>query len=60
MPRSKTKRERLAQVFRQDALTPRRAAWTTDAPARIREIEAVALLWPWPCCGRSFAWLRGG
>ncbi|MEY9988166.1 transposase [Streptomyces sp. V4I8] len=44
MPSSKTKRERLAQIFGQDALVLCRAAWSDRAPAWIREIEAVALL----------------
>ncbi|MFI7245917.1 transposase [Streptomyces qinglanensis] len=44
MPSSKTKRERLAQVFGQDALALCRAAWSPSAPVWIREIEAVALL----------------
>jgi hypothetical protein len=44
MPRSKTKRERLAQVYGQDALALCRAAWTGDAQVWVREIEAVAPL----------------
>ncbi|MET7458720.1 IS1182 family transposase, partial [Streptomyces sp. NPDC005574] len=44
MPSSQTKRDRLAQVFGQDALALCRAAWAADAPVWIREIEAVALL----------------
>ncbi|MEU6709134.1 IS1182 family transposase [Streptomyces wuyuanensis] len=44
MPRSKTKRDRLAQVFGQDALTLCRAAWADDAPRWVREIDAVALM----------------
>jgi len=44
MPPSQTKRDRLAQVFGQDALALCRAAWAADAPAWIREIESVALL----------------
>ncbi|MFB7918668.1 hypothetical protein [Streptomyces sp. NPDC056061] len=44
MPSSQTKRNRLAQVFGQDALALCRAAWAPDAPARIREIEPVRLL----------------
>ncbi|MGW3983900.1 transposase [Streptomyces mirabilis] len=44
MPSSKTKRERLAQVFGQDALALCRAAWSPGTPVWIREIEAVALL----------------
>ncbi len=44
MPRSKTKRDRLAQVFGQDALALCRAAWSDTAPVWVREIEAVALL----------------
>lgn len=35
MPSSKTKRERLAQVFGQDALALCRAAWSPDAPVWI-------------------------
>jgi hypothetical protein len=41
---SQTKRDRLAQVFGQDALALCRAAWADDAPAWIREIDAVGLL----------------
>ncbi|WP_176726216.1 transposase, partial [Streptomyces sp. AVP053U2] len=44
MPSSKTKRERLAQVFGQDAPALCRAAWSPGAPVWIREIEAVALV----------------
>ncbi|MFE9812720.1 hypothetical protein [Streptomyces sp. NPDC005548] len=44
MPPSQTRRERLAQVFGQDALALCRAAWAKDAPGLIREIEAVHLL----------------
>ncbi|MFF3160154.1 transposase [Streptomyces sp. NPDC057910] len=44
MPSSKTKRDRLAVVFGQDALTLCRAAWADGAPAWIRRIVAVALL----------------
>ncbi|MFD5514004.1 transposase [Streptomyces sp. NPDC127051] len=44
MPSSQTKCDRLAQVFGQDALALCRAAWSEDAPAWIREIEAVGLL----------------
>ncbi|WP_329295590.1 IS1182 family transposase [Streptomyces sp. NBC_01455] len=44
MPPSQTKRDRLAQVFGQDAFALCRAAWAADAPVWIREIEAVALL----------------
>ncbi|MFD9113817.1 hypothetical protein [Streptomyces bottropensis] len=44
MPPSQTKRDRLAQVFGQDAIALCRAAWADDAPAWIREIEAVGLL----------------
>lgn len=44
MPPSQTKRDRLAQVFGQDALALCRAAWADDAPGFIREIEAVHLL----------------
>ena len=46
MPRSKTKRDRLAQVFSQDVLALCRAAWSDTAPAWVREIEAVTLLRP--------------
>ncbi|MFE7243467.1 hypothetical protein [Streptomyces sp. NPDC057580] len=44
MPSSQTKRDRLAQVFGQDALALCRAAWAPDAPAWIREIETVRAL----------------
>jgi transposase len=44
MPPSQTKRDRLAQVFGQDALALCRAAWADDAPVWIRQIEAVHLL----------------
>ncbi|MEJ8632479.1 transposase [Streptomyces sp. MS2.AVA.5] len=44
MPSSRTKRDRLAQVFGQDALALCRAAWAGGAPGFIREIEAVDLL----------------
>ncbi|MCX5233390.1 IS1182 family transposase [Streptomyces sp. NBC_00233] len=44
MPSSKTKRDRLAQVFGQDALALCQAAWAADTPVWIREIEAVHLL----------------
>ncbi|TLQ47971.1 IS1182 family transposase [Streptomyces marianii] len=44
MPSSQTKRNRLAQVFGQDALALCRAAWAADTPVWIREIEAVGLL----------------
>ncbi|MCY0962524.1 transposase [Streptomyces sp. H27-H5] len=44
MPSSKTKRDRLAHVFGQDALALCRAAWADDTPVWIREIEAVGLL----------------
>ncbi|WP_267830222.1 IS1182 family transposase [Streptomyces sp. H27-G5] len=44
IPPSETKRDRLAQVFGQDALALCQAAWATDAPEWIREIEAVHLL----------------
>ncbi|MEJ8632345.1 transposase [Streptomyces sp. MS2.AVA.5] len=44
MPSSQTKRERLAQVFGQDALALCRAAWAAGTPVWIREIEAVGLL----------------
>ncbi|MGW3985454.1 transposase, partial [Streptomyces mirabilis] len=44
MPSSQTKRDQLAQVFGQDALTLCRAAWAAGTPVWIREIETVALL----------------
>ncbi|GAB3171996.1 hypothetical protein GCM10027162_13810 [Streptomyces incanus] len=44
MPPSQTRRDRLAQVFGQDALALCRAAWADDAPVWIRQIEAVGLL----------------
>ncbi|WP_327417509.1 transposase [Streptomyces sp. NBC_01233] len=44
MPSSETKRDRLAQIFGQDALALCRAAWAGDTPVWIREIEAVGLL----------------
>ncbi|MFE7311455.1 transposase, partial [Streptomyces sp. NPDC057546] len=44
MPSSQTKRDRLAQVFGQDALALCRAAWALDAPGWIREIESLRLL----------------
>ncbi|MCX4869537.1 IS1182 family transposase [Streptomyces sp. NBC_00825] len=44
IPPSQTKRDRLAQVFGQDALALCRAAWADDAPVWIRQIEAVDLL----------------
>jgi transposase len=44
MPSSQVKRDRLAQVFGQDALALCRAAWADGAPGWIREIEAVHLL----------------
>ncbi|MGW5402623.1 hypothetical protein [Streptomyces sp. NPDC003952] len=44
MPPSQTKRDRLAQVFGQDALTLCRAAWAPGAPGWIREIETVRAL----------------
>jgi transposase len=40
MPSSQTKRDRLAQVFGQDALALCRAAWAPDAPGWIREIDS--------------------
>ncbi|MFG2638942.1 hypothetical protein ACGFX8_35420 [Streptomyces sp. NPDC048362] len=45
MPASQTRRDRLAQVFGQDALALCQAAWVDGAPGWIREIEAVH------CCG---------
>ncbi|MET7609473.1 IS1182 family transposase, partial [Streptomyces avermitilis] len=44
MPSSQTKRDRLVQVFGQDALALCRAARAADTPVWIREIEAVGLL----------------
>ncbi|MFD4578092.1 IS1182 family transposase [Streptomyces sp. NPDC058417] len=44
MPSSQVKRDRLAQVFGQDALALCRAAWAEDAPVWIRQMEAVHLL----------------
>ncbi|MGW6413397.1 IS1182 family transposase [Streptomyces vinaceus] len=44
MPSSQVKRDRLAQVFGQDALVLCQAAWAKDAPVWIRQIESVALL----------------
>ncbi|WSP93579.1 IS1182 family transposase [Streptomyces sp. NBC_01233] len=44
LPASKTKRERLALVFGQDALALCRAVWAPGAPGWLREIEPVALL----------------
>jgi transposase len=44
MPPSQTKRDRLAQVFGQDALALCRAAWSPGTPPWIREIESVQLL----------------
>lgn len=44
MPSSQTKRDRLAQVFGQDALALCRAAWAPDAPEWIRGIETMRLL----------------
>jgi transposase len=44
MPSSKTKRDRLAVVFGQDGLTLCRAAWAADAPAWIRQLEAMQVL----------------
>ncbi|MEU9015819.1 transposase [Streptomyces sp. NPDC048479] len=44
MPSSQTKRDRLAQAFGQDALALCRAAWASDAPGWIREIDAVRAL----------------
>ncbi|MET8332116.1 transposase, partial [Streptomyces sp. NPDC005181] len=44
MPSSQAKRDRLAQVFGQDALALCRAAWAEDTPVWIREVEAVHLL----------------
>jgi transposase len=44
MPSSKTKRDRLAVVFGQDALALCRAVWAPGAPGWLREIEPVAFL----------------
>ncbi|WP_331749462.1 IS1182 family transposase (plasmid) [Streptomyces sp. NBC_00984] len=44
MPASQTKRDRLAQVFGQDALALCRAAWSPGTPPWIREIESVQIL----------------
>ncbi|MEU2835272.1 hypothetical protein ABZ667_42960 [Streptomyces lavendulae] len=44
MPGSKTKRDRLARVFGQDAPALCRAAWADDAPRRVRETGAVSLM----------------
>ncbi|MEV1070255.1 IS1182 family transposase [Streptomyces sp. NPDC050263] len=44
MPPSQARRDRLAQVFGQDAFALCQAAWAADAPVWVREIEAVALL----------------
>lgn len=44
LPSSKTKRDRLAQVYRHDALVLLRAVRESDAPAWLREIEPVELL----------------
>lgn len=44
MPSSQTKREKLAHVFGQDALTLCRAAYAPAAPPWIRDIEAVQTL----------------
>ncbi|GAB2934733.1 hypothetical protein GCM10027075_39060 [Streptomyces heilongjiangensis] len=44
MPSSQTKRDRLAQVFGQDALALCRAACAAGAPGWIREVESVRLL----------------
>ncbi|MDX2939124.1 hypothetical protein [Streptomyces ipomoeae] len=44
MPSSKTKRDRLAVVFGQDALAFCRAAWPPGAPGWLRKIEPVAFL----------------
>jgi transposase len=44
MPPSRTKRDQLAHVFGQDALTLCRAAWAPAAPPWIRGIEAVQIL----------------
>jgi hypothetical protein len=44
MPASKTKRDRLATVFGQDALALCRAVWAPGAPAWLRDIQPVAAL----------------
>ncbi|MDF2261552.1 IS1182 family transposase [Streptantibioticus ferralitis] len=44
MPSSKTKRDRLGEVFGQDALTLCRAVWDPSAPVWLREVEPVAIL----------------
>lgn len=44
LPSSKTKRDRLAQVYGDDALTLLRAVWEGDAPLWLREIEPVDVL----------------
>ncbi|MFG2543587.1 hypothetical protein ACGFOM_14235 [Streptomyces sp. NPDC048594] len=44
MPSPKTKRDRLAVVFGQDALALSRAVWAPGAPRWLREIEPVAFL----------------
>lgn len=44
MPGAKTKRDRLAVVYGQDALTVCRAVTGADAPAWLRELPAVELL----------------
>ncbi|MFE2750344.1 transposase, partial [Streptomyces scopuliridis] len=44
MPSSRTKRDRLAVVFGQDALALCRAVWAPGAPGWLREIEPVAFL----------------
>jgi transposase len=44
MPGSKTKRDRLAVVYGQDALTVCRAVTGADAPAWLRELPALELL----------------
>lgn len=44
LPSSQTKRDRLAQVYGDDALTLLRAVWAPDAPVWLREIEAIGLL----------------
>jgi len=44
LPSSQTRRDRLAQVYGDDALTLLRAVRAPDAPAWLREVEAVELL----------------
>ncbi|MFJ9682923.1 IS1182 family transposase [Streptomyces sp. NPDC101194] len=44
LPSSKTKRDRLAEVYGQDALALLHAVQAPDAPVWLREIEAVRLL----------------